>query len=159
MIHTIQIRRHARSEQSPGRHGQRAAQVGHTRQRAAVEDVEAVLNIPRFVRSSPGKTDGQRHRTGKGGRTVCSLRISSSKLTTPGRAAVTRSYTAREQSAPKVRMLVGRTFIATDCPADGGCAYIINQPTCALSIRAPKWLKGEDIPRLQARVRAEGLPY
>ena len=40
---TAQIRRNARSEQPARRHGQRAAEVDHAGEGAAVEDVEAVL--------------------------------------------------------------------------------------------------------------------
>lgn len=42
---TAQISRHARGEEPARRHGQRAAEVDHAREGAAVEDVEAVLCI------------------------------------------------------------------------------------------------------------------
>lgn len=42
---TAQISRDARGEEPARRHGQRAAEVDHAREGAAVEDVEAVLCI------------------------------------------------------------------------------------------------------------------
>jgi len=44
MVLTAQISRNAGSEQPARRHGQRAAEVDHAREGAAVEDVEAVLS-------------------------------------------------------------------------------------------------------------------
>ena len=41
---TAQISRDARGEEPARRHGQRAAEVDHAREGAAVEDVEAVLS-------------------------------------------------------------------------------------------------------------------
>lgn len=43
MVLTAQISRNTRSEQPARRHGQRAAEVDHAGEGAAVEDVEAVL--------------------------------------------------------------------------------------------------------------------
>jgi hypothetical protein len=43
--HTAQISRNTRSEQPARRHGQRAAEVDHAGEGAAVEDVEAILLI------------------------------------------------------------------------------------------------------------------
>ena len=42
---TAQISRHARSKKPARRHGQRAAEVDHARESAAVEDIEAILFI------------------------------------------------------------------------------------------------------------------
>lgn len=53
---TIQIRRNARGEESARGHGQRTPQVRHTGQRAAVEDVEAVLHINVSKLNSGGET-------------------------------------------------------------------------------------------------------
>lgn len=86
--HTAQISRNTRSEQPARRHGQRTAEVDHAGEGAAVEDVEAVLtNVKSIVSNSFLFREVEMI-----GRTVCSFLISSSKLTVPGRAAVTRSY-------------------------------------------------------------------
>lgn len=88
MVLTAQISRNTRSEQPARRHGQRAAEVDHAGEGAAVEDVEAVLtNVKSIVSNSFLFREVEMI-----GRTVCSFLISSSKLTVPGRAAVTRSY-------------------------------------------------------------------
>lgn len=73
VVRTAQISRNPRSEKPARRHGQRAAEVDHAGEGAAVEDVEAVLFMSQSTISESASLEGIGEVGGNGWHVRCVL--------------------------------------------------------------------------------------